>query len=58
MLGAAVEHIRDSTARRDSIDSDLLVTTVLGQDAHKRINGAFRARVKRMLWDTEILGRV
>jgi hypothetical protein len=53
-----VEHIGDSTPRRNSVDSNFLVAAILGEDTHKRVNGAFGTRVQGMLRHTEILSRI
>ena len=58
VLGDVVEHVRDRTARGHRIHRDLLVPAVLREHADKRLDGAFGARVQRVLRHAEFLGRV
>lgn len=58
MLRDVMEHVRDGAARRHRIHRDLLLASVLGHDAHERLDGALGARVQRVLRHTEVLGRV
>lgn len=58
MVRDVVEHISDSTPRRNGVDGNFLVAAILGEDAYERVNGAFGTRVQGVLWHAEILGRV
>lgn len=53
-----MKHICDCSARCYSIDSDLLAASILGHNSHKRINSTLGTRVDRVVWYTEVLGRV
>jgi hypothetical protein len=45
MVRDIMEHVSDSSARGYSIDCDLFLSTVFGQDADKGVNRAFGAGV-------------
>lgn len=58
VLRDVMEHVRHSTPGGHRVDSNLLVAAVLGEDAHKGVDGALGARVQRMPGYAEILGGV
>lgn len=58
MLRDIVKHIGDCSSWRHGVHSNLLVTAILGQNAHERVNGTFGARVQRVFWYAEVLGCV
>lgn len=53
-----VEHVSHCATRRHSVDSNLLLTGILGHDSHKRVNCTLGAGVDGMVGNTEILGCV
>lgn len=53
-----MEHVGDSAARSHGIHRDLLFATVLGEDAHKGVDGALGPRVERVRRHAEVLCRV
>ena len=46
MMRDIMEHVSDSTTRSHSIDRDLFISTVFGQNADKRVNCAFRPGIE------------
>lgn len=58
MVSDIMEHISHGTTGSHSVDGDLLCTTVLGQNWHEGLDGAFRARVDGVLGDNEGSGSV
>lgn len=58
MLGDVVEHVRDGTAGRYSVDGDLLLTGVLRQDLDKGRDGCLGAGVERVAGHAVVEGSV
>lgn len=53
-----MEHVGDSATRGNGVDCNLSGTAVLGEYADKGVNGAFGARVQRVIRDTKVFGCV
>lgn len=58
MVCNIVKHVSHCATRCHSVDSNLLLTGVLGHDSHKRVNGSLGARVDGVVGNTEVLGCV
>lgn len=58
VVGDIMKHICHGASWCDAIDSDLLITAILGEDANEGVDGAFRSRIERVSRNTEVLGSI